>query len=682
MGVPGPGVAEWGVALLAWAALAGLLGELVRTLTGRYLSLWRRPEPIERAVLDFYLGGAVLYLIAAVPGGFFLAPVVDLLPFAATAALIALAVHAARRPGWTDSLLAALAPVGRPAYLLAIASAVGLFVVELWVAGPIGTGNTYDSSLLTLYTANLLRHHSIGLSFEPYAPTGLLYPQGSVAWLGWAQLVFGLPPARTALLVTPLFLGLAPLAGFAFGRRIFGSEWAGLATALLLAWVGPGTRSFAFGSNDFVLAFPLVLLLAGEAVVWLRTPAPRWPDALAYGVLAGYSAAINPVGVEWLLLALPVAALLSRPRFGGRVRDWFASWAVAAAASLLAILPTLYVLGQGRSSPGLVPAATSAPGTPSGISASQFFGFLDPFLLGSGATELSPIAALKVELIVLLVVGLALLLLVPSDSEVGRYLRTFRPFVAGAAVILVALLAVFWAARSGFGPAVVLTDLSSSNELSQSLFALYGLIATVPFALAIEEAVRTVRRSPGPSEPVPAAPAPRPRARPPGSVTRTILPLVVALAIVVPGVVLTPTELASSLSETYHEFGNVTAADFDLLAYSGSHLPNGARVLVAPGSAGEFLPGYCPDIVLLYPMVPGFQSVNASYETLVRDLPNGTLGPADALALSELRAQYVVVTGNSSALWPAFSPRPFLADPGAYAEEFHEGDAYLFGVTG
>jgi hypothetical protein len=157
-----------------------------------------------------------------------------------------------------------------------------------------------------------------------------------------------------------------------------------------------------------------------------------------------------------------------------------------------------------------------------------------------------------------------------------------------------------------------------------------------------------------------------------------VLPLVVALVIVVPGVVLTPTELPTTLTNTYHDFGNVTAADFDLLSFAGSNLPSGARVLVAPGSAGEFLPGYAPDVVLLYPMVPGWRTVNASYELLVKDLPNATFGSADAQAIEALGVNFVVVTGNNTILWWAFSPTPFLTYRAQFPLVFHEGDAYLF----
>jgi hypothetical protein len=683
VGIPGPAGAEWALGLVAWAGLAVLVGEFLRTASARVVALWRRPEPIERGLLDFYLGGAVLYLIAAVPWDAFVAPVVDLLPVVLTVGLVAVAIRAVRRPGGYDELRASLAPLRRPTYLVVLLSALGLFLVELAVALPVATGNTFDSSLLTLYTSLLLQNHTTPLTLAPYASTGLLYPQGTTVWLGWAQLVFGLPPARTALLVTPLFLGLSPLAGFVFGRRVFGTDRAGLATALVLAWLGPGTRSIVFGSNDFVFAFPLVLVLAGEAVIWLRAPLLRFSDALAFGLLLGYSAAMNPVGAEWLVVALPVAGLLARPSYGGRARDWFARWGVLIGATLVGIVPSLYVLVEGRSSPGFVPGATAAlPGHPPGITESQFFGALDPFLFGPADTGLSPLAAIRLELAVLIAVGLAIVLLVARDTALGSYLEMFRVFAGGAAASLVILLAVLWAAHTGVAPAVVFANVSSVSELSYWLFTLYGLIATVPLALALERFVGWVRRT-RPSPSTASSPSrPSRRAERAPSLARAVLPMAVALVIVVPGVVLTPTELPPFLSGQYHDFGNVTAADFDLFEYASAHLPSGARVLVAPGSAGQFLPGYCSDIVLLYPMVPSWTTVNASYERLVRDLPNATLAPADVKALADLRVDYVVVTGNSTTLWPAFSPRPFLSNPAAYERLFAEDDAYLFAVVG
>lgn len=682
MGIPGPGGIDWGLTLLLWAALAGVVGELLRTLTARFVPLWQRAEPVERGVLDLYLGGALLYVIAAIPWGAFVTPVVVALPAVAAVGVATLLVRSLRRPGGTAALRAYLTPLLRPTYLLVILSALALFIVELSVALPIATGNTFDSSLLTLYASLLLHNHAIALSFAPYASTGLLYPQGTTVWFGDAQLLFGLPPARVALLTTPLFIGLVPLAGFAFGRRLFNSDRAGLAVALVLAWVGTGTRGFVFGSNDFVVAFPLVLLLAGQASFWWRPPLPRFGDVVGFGLLSGYSAALNPVGVEWLFLALPVAGLLTRPRFGGQWRGWFVRWGVAISTALIGIVPSLYVLVIGHSSPGFVPGATGAPaGSPTGITESQFFGFIDPFRFSSSDLGLSPIETLWIELAVLIALGLAVVLLVGRDSAIGRYLDPFRPFVAGAVSAQVFLIGICWAASTGFGPAVAFTHVTNVAELSTWLFTTCGLVAALPLALALELFVGRLRRV-NSRVSIDRAPAGGATPRDPRTMAaRAVVPLVVALVIVVPGVVLTPTALPPILTQLYHDFGNVTAADFALLDYAADHLPSGARVLVAPGSAGEFLPGYCANIVLLYPMVPGWSTVNASYERLVRDLPNATFGPADRVALGSLDVGYVVVTGNNTILWRAFSPGPFLADPARFPVMYHDGDAYLFAVT-
>lgn len=140
------------------------------------------------------------------------------------------------------------------------------------------------------------------------------------------------------------------------------------------------------------------------------------------------------------------------------------------------------------------------------------------------------------------------------------------------------------------------------------------------------------------------------------------------------------------LSDLYGDFGNVTGADFALFAWAADHLPAGARVLVAPGSAAQFLPGYARGIVLVYPQAPGWSRANASYNLVVRQLTNGTVNASGFAALASLDLGYVVVTGNSTVLWPAFWAAP-LADARlanstpAFPVRFHDGDAWVFDAT-
>ncbi len=680
VGVPGPPGGLWGLGLLLWAAGAVVLGEAVRGTAARWVPLWRAPGPLERLLVDLYLGGAVLYLVAAVQVGAFTTPVVLGLPVAGGLVLL-LRVRNLRRRGLAgaaaDRLLRGL--VG-PWTTLALVAALGLYLLELAVAMPAGTGNTFDSSLLTTYVALLLQHGSVPLSFRPYGTPAILYPQGTTVWLGWAQLVFGLPPARTSLLVTPLFLALPPLSGYVLGCRWVGSERAGAAFALALAALGPSTRALVGGSNDFVLAFPLLLLLVAQLPVWTRRPLLSWGDAVGFGVLLGYAGALNVTGAEWLVPALLLVGLFAVPRYAGKALTWGSRWLATLGTTLVAGIPSLYVLLAARASPATLVGALSSPvGRSAGHRASELLASLDPFLFGTDNVALSPLPLIRLELAILLVVGAAYLLgLFGPGPEPGRWAAAARLFLAGAVTLAVWLVLLVDATGPG-SPLRSLAFVTNYQEFATCLFALYGLVAAVPLALAFERL-----GAPAPT-PAPRGAGGPSSGRPATSSARALAPLAVALVLLVPAAVLSPVSLGPVLHGYYTEFGNVSEADFALLAYGGAHFAPGSRVLVAPGGAAEFLPGYARGIVLLYPMAPGWPRANASYTLVVQELTNGTLDLAGREALAALAADYVVVTGNNTVLWPAFWAAPLLAAEQAGQPTFpvlwHEADAWVFNAS-
>lgn len=621
-----------------------------------------------------------MYLLAALPVGAFTAPIVLAVPVAAGAFLV-YSVALLRRQQVRPAIEESLARFARPWVLVAIASALGLYIIEIGVALSVPTGNTFDSSVLTTYTSLLLQHHTVPLSYAPYATEKILYPQGATVWLGWAQTVYGLPPARTSVLVTPLFFALVPLSGFVFGRRMFGTDPGGAAIAMVLAWLGAGTRSVVWGSNDFVFAFPLVLLLASHSDIWIRG-IPGKGDAVGFGLLLGYSAAINPVGAEWMLPALIVVGLVGRPALAGGVSRWMRRWILTLGSSLLAIVPYLYILALGWASPGFVPGSNAPPGAlPTGLSNFQALAYIDPFVLLNGVFQFSTFPVIRVELALLLVVGLVLLLAFASSSAEGRHLDPFRRWALSAGITIAAWIGLLVLTNPSSSPIRKLGSLTSGDELSLWLFTVYAIVAAVPLVLAVERLTAT-----GPLRakmPEPWRPARhrfgRPRRQHPLPSTLGMLALVAVL--VVPGVVLTSTSLAPDLEGVYGYYSNVSPADFALLDYAGSHLSGGSRVLVAPGSAAEFLPGYAPNVVLLFPMAPGWEWVNESYTLIVQELTNNTLNASGKAALATLDVQFILVTMRNTVLWPAFSPNPMLANNTTFPEEFHQADAYLFGVT-
>jgi hypothetical protein len=670
---PGPSGPVLVLGLLGLALASTVLGEAVRLLAARWVVTWRTLEAVERGLLDFFLGGAVLYLLAALPvGGFSLASVVAVL----IAGAVGVAWVAVRR--WrsrTLSVRTLLAPLVRPAVLLTGVAALALLLFEVAVALPVGTGNTYDSSLFTFYTARLLDAHHLAFSFSPSAPVGILYPQGTTAWLGTGQLLLGLPGARTTLLLTPLFFALGPVGGFVLGRRLFGGDLGGLAFALVLAAVASWTRVLVGGSNDFVFAFPLVLLLAGQSLGWARS-LPTWADAVGFGLLLGYSAALNPVGAQWLAPALLLLGMIAGPRWAGSARRWLARWGAAMVTALVPLIPTWYVLARALSTPGYLPGEGSTTASPAGIDSARFIGYVDPYLFGADNSWLSPVPVLRAEIVVLFTVGLALLLMVGRVSLGARF-DLVRAFLAGGMVATLGLLGVDWAGSMG-GPVGTLAKVISESEASIWLLTFYAVVATIPLVLVFEWLLRENRAVPPPVAPSRARPW-RLEGRRKG--VTALLPWLLAFGIVVPGAALTPTQLAPVLTSLYTDFGNVTQPDFELLTFAGAHLPSGARVLVAPGSAGEFLPAYDPSAVLLYPMLPGWTQLNASYSLLLSELTNATL-PANGLAaLAVLGVQFIIVTQANSILWPAFSPTPLVSDH-SFPLLFQDGPAFLFAVPG
>jgi hypothetical protein len=648
--LPGPSGTVLVLGLLLLAAASATLGEAVRLVAVRWVASWRELEAVERGLLDFFLGGGVLYLLAALPiGAFSIATVIGLFFAGATGVVYTGFRRFRLRPSAMRDLLL---PLVRPAALVTFLAALALLVFEVWVALPVGTGNTYDSSLLTFYTARLISDHQLALSFLPSAPVGILYPQGTTAWLGTAQLLLGLPGARTTLLLTPLFFGMAPIGGFVLGRRLFSGDLGGLSVALLLALTASWTRVLVGGSNDFVFAFPLVLWLAAQSVGWMRT-VPSRADAVGFGLVLGYSAALNPMGAEWLAPALVLASLFTVPRFAGAPRRWFARWGTAVLVALVPLVPTWYVVGNGLASPGSVSGVGARAGVSAGVEFSRFVGWVDPYLFRPSDIWLSPLPVLRAELAILLTVGVALLLLAGRATLRARF-EPVRAFLAAGLLATIGLLAVDWIGSTG-GRWSILAVLVSSQEASIWLFTFYTLLAALPLALFFEWAVRANRR-PDPS--VRDSDRARDRRAARRQEGAAALSVVLAIAIVLPGAALTPAQLPPVLTTLYQDFGNVSSADFDLLTYAGNHLPPEARVLVAPGSAGEFLPAYDPSAVLLFPMLPGVAQFNASYALLVRELTNGTLSSSGYDALRSLAVQYVLVTPANSVLWPAFSPAP------------------------
>ena len=677
--LPGPSGLTWAFELLLLAGAFLPAGELFRRLAARWVSLFRDVGWVERVLLDLYLGGGGLYVLAVVPLGLFGLPLV-IAYLAGAGGILVLVLLRDRKtaapsrgdglPAWGFGVLPAV---------LVVAATAAVFAIEVWVAEGVPTGNSYDTSLLGDYVALLLLHHQVPVSLAPIAPQLTSYPQGATVWIAAAQLICSLPPARAPLLVTPLFLSLSPLAGYVVGRRQLGSPWAGAAVGLTFAFLGSWTRVMVATSNDFVFSFPLLLWLLARLDIWRKAHAPRWPDAVAYGAVLGYSAALNPVGAEWLFPTLVVLGLIAGGLRGAYLRAAVPRWIGALAVSLLWVSPALWTILAGggtlfaSSGTVTVPSPTGLPG----ISPAQLVGSIDPFLFRAHDIWLSPFPALRFELAVLLVAGAAVLVIPDLFRRLGPQGPAFRQLVAVTIVVAILILLVEVAAAQGLRAFNGLALISSAAEVSIYLFAIYTFLAAIPIYLLIDAA----RPPPTPPATAGAAISPPatgpPRRRSSSLKGPQVIGLALAVVLLASGVAVTGTDFPPYLHGLYESYGRVTPADFALFAWATHGLPAGARVLVAPGSAAQFLPGYA-SVVLVFPVQRIAQ--NASYVDLDRQLVEGQLNSTGYEELGWLDIQFIAVTGNTTNLWAPFNPAALLHP--AFTEVFQQGDAYVFAYLG
>lgn len=589
--------------------------------------------------------------------------------------------------------------------------------------------NTLDGSIQADYVVLLMLQGHAASTLGPIAPMGVIYPQGTAVWLASGVALYDWPIATTPVLLPPLFAALSVVGGFAWGSRLFGVQstrglTAGLVFAGSMTVLNTWPRFLVGGSYDFLFAIPLFLVLMG----WIsdkRTAVPlSWRSALLLASGVGVMASVSPVPAAYLVLMI-VGGELICPRESLRKRLTVTSRAlIVGVVAALFDLPSFVGIARWWSFPAhvLTPiggdlAPASAPANPVG----SFLGLVDPFLFRSQDVWLSPFPILKVELAVLLVTGLGLLAFSSASHSLGTTTglrvagvdclprrisyetrgrarraqllptHSVRHLWLGIGVGLL-LLSLTTIEESSPSLLTLSTSFASAIEVSILLFIVYGCIATLPIAVAAEE-IRQMVISPNERDKTTNPTINRTRRRMVrrltfGASSRHSLQssglspslIVASVLIVVPmssGALITATQSYGYLVHGIRDpLANVTTGDLDALAWVANHIPSCSGVLVAPGSAAEYLPSWNPNLRVIFPMDPA--PVNLSYSIVVSDLSHGYLNKTTLSALASLQVTEIVATGQSNILWRPFQT-PELYGSQSFQLLFRDQDASVFG---
>ena len=658
---------------LATLPLGAVLLRIAERLVGHPFGL----SGLERALLAFYATGGLLYVIASVPAPVYTLPVVAGL---LSSGAVAYAVIAVREHG--RGARSAVTSLGRWPALALLGGTLGLLALEVG-AGNVLLPNGIDGAMDALFTNLILRGHTSPWTLAPFSSDGVIYPQAAPVWMTLPVLLFGWPVVASPVVLPPLFLGLSVPAGFCLGERLHPagggrSPLVGLLFALNFGVLVSWPRLFVGGSYDFLFALPLFLVLLG-LLRHAGGPPLSWSDSMVLGAAIGVASALSAsVGVALLLLWL-VYALTLRRRPTGSVARILSRYVVTAVVSLAFVARSIVGVLLWYSFPGHVitdsGAPPYAPGPP--IAYPLDFGELDPFQPWKG--KISPIPLLSLELQLLLVGAIVLSLLLLGSSRLRAQLSidlgslTFLWVGTATLFVETGLLLVANLGNSSISGIQSVTNLWETSLL---LFVFFELLALVPAVAALNRAHRSiVAKAPAPSTPPDRSsrptrvPAPRASTRWTG--------VLVALVVVVPsvsGTVLTVTAVPGYLHTTIRLEANVTQGDVDALEWAGGHLPGCSRVLMAPGSAAQFLPEYS-DARVVYPAFP--YPTNLSYYVAVSNLTAGVYVEATRTALLQLGVTDVFVTGQTADTELPFLPGPLLHSSD-FRLAFQEQDALVF----
>ncbi len=648
----------------------------------------------ERGLLAIYVGGAFFFVIANLPFRVLTPSLVGVCLGLGVAGLLVLWARSGWRPlRWVIDWLTSVQGV------VLLGGTLGLLLLETVPVSSLGFPNAYDGAFQSTLVLLIVRHGYLPSTLAPFAHAGVLYPQGTAVWLALPVLLFGWPVQVTPVLLPPLFLSLSVVAAFCWGERISSGSntprgvW-GLLFAAFFGLVASWPRFYVGGSYDFALSLPLFLLLLG----WLRPllSGPQlasWRTTAALGMLVGVTATLSVV-VATMMFALCVAfslPLLLRGRLAV-LRGWTARFLLTLGTALVFVSRsigslvvwwhypehTLAPVGA----PPYTPLSSQAPASlPTVLHELNPFEWLSP--------KLSPLAALSVESLVLLVAGTVLLAAWCSgrSSQIRSLLG--RRVVVDVLLIVFATFAVL-AVLLGLDETQLqiqyLAAFSNIDETSILLFIAYEAVALLPL-VALLAYRRSPTRSVGPQERTGTSPpqAGRPWSSgrwtgSPGGAWGTSATFAVVLVVAFGGAV-TIAEAPGYLHGHVQEFGNVSSSDVSAMDWIGANLPACSRVLVAPGSAAQFLPLFA-SVQIVFPMDP--IPLNLSYNRIVTDLVGSTYTASTRQSLLELGVTEVVATGRTSVTYAPFN-MTLLESTTDLSPLFHQGDAAVFefdpGVT-
>lgn len=323
-----------------------VLGEPWRLGLRRFVSIFKNLDILQILVLDVYLGGFLLYIIAIIPLHLFSADI--LYAITLTSTVIVLWFYRKEFKSVTQNSRSYLKKFSFRNHLFSEPSLVVLifmfsFVVQTLALSGLIFGSIRDTSMHSLFVQVLLENKQVPMTLQPYLSEGIVYPQGFTPMAAYAVLISNYSPPEAVFYLTAFFNALTILGVYFLGKTLSLSrkEYVGLSLTFVFAFVAFWPKYLTWGSNSLVASFPLLFVCLGLFPFLIKEKL-NVGAILGIGFLFGYLAVLHLQSYEALIGSLFVLLLYTAIRRPAGSWHRLLSLALILGLSLLILSPFLY----------------------------------------------------------------------------------------------------------------------------------------------------------------------------------------------------------------------------------------------------------------------------------------------------------------------------------------------------
>jgi len=259
---------------------------------------------IQIIILDIYLGGFFLYLIAMLPLHLFSWPIV--LGFTVLCMLLSIAVHFKALSSLTSlaKIRASLAQNRKASLEYTVVLAMFLLFLLINLASTSGFvfGSVRDESIHSLSVQVILENKQVPVTLQPYLAEGIIYPQASHVIFAFASYMLNMEVPKAVFYVSVLFKSLVVFGAYFLGKKLSSRKAFPLGLSFVFVFVSSWPLYITWGGNPFLVGFPVFLVSLGLLFPIARNHGKSsLAELAAIGLLFGYCAAIIISYLETLI---------------------------------------------------------------------------------------------------------------------------------------------------------------------------------------------------------------------------------------------------------------------------------------------------------------------------------------------------------------------------------------------